>query len=173
MNTPEKITLGKPVMSAHNSIRLEDGEPFLWEVNGMEGVCIRMERGIEERYYVTDEGRDRPASEHPWYATVEAALDSLRFRKKRIYVGKSWYPKDVPPLERRLQVEFWEKPKSARYYETAWAAEADCQSIFRRGIETKLPDGRTRVLTDFKVEQIGPKEYVIYCEDPFRQGNKK
>lgn len=170
-----EVTLGKPVMSMHGSRRLADGEPFLWSVNRqigtatepIEGIFIHLNRGLEDRYYVTDERRDRPASEQPWYPTIEAALESIRSRKKRVYVGRSWYPKDVPPRERRLQVEFREKPEAANYYETEQDAEADCVSIFRRGIETKLRDGRNRTLEDFKVEQIGSKKFVIYCEDPF------
>jgi len=67
-------------MWMRNGVRMEDGEPFLWEVNGAEGVRIQLHRGLEDRYYITDEAGKVPAPEHPWYPTVEAALESIRSR---------------------------------------------------------------------------------------------
>lgn len=77
-----EITLGEPIAWSRSGVRMGTGTPLQWEVNGLDGVFVYLLSGIEDRYYITDEGRNKPASEHPWYPTADAALDSLRSRGK-------------------------------------------------------------------------------------------
>ncbi len=159
----------KEVAWIRDGLTGKTGTPCQWKVEGLDKeVFIYERRGRPSAFYITDESTKR-AADQPSYASLDEALASIQSRPvpRKVYVGRTWYPKDVPVERHRLQVEFQYKPENAGYYETWQDAENDCISIFRKGIHIELPSGGRRIVEDFKVEQLGSREFVIFCEDPF------
>jgi len=172
METRDKITLGKPVMRMHNGVRLEDGEPFLWEVNGAEGVCIRLDRGLEDRYYLTDERGEGSASAQPCYGSLEEALASVRARVdetwSKAYITKFKYTEDKSaPSGKVLDVWFDSHQENAGHYSTQGQAETEMGLIRLHEVTIDSCEGGRHVLRKFGVEQRKPDEFVIFCEGPF------
>jgi len=86
----------------------------------------------------------------------------------KAYIARSWYPKESEPDRHHLQVKFTSRPEYAAYYETRQEAENDCAVIFNAAdIEIDSSAGGRYTLSDFRVEERGPKEFVIFCEGPF------
>jgi hypothetical protein len=75
-----EITIGEPVAWLRSGRVFGTGEPYQWSVNGVDSVFVYRLRGLEDRWYITDEGREKRASERPHYPTREAAIESLRSR---------------------------------------------------------------------------------------------
>ncbi|MFZ0802880.1 MAG: hypothetical protein WAN70_12020 [Terriglobales bacterium] len=130
METREKVTLGKPVMRMSGSIRMDEGEPFLWEVNGAESVRIKLDRGLKDWYYITDEMGEGSASAQPRYASLEEALASVQARIdgtwSKAYITKIKYTEDkTAPSGKVLDVWFDSHQKNAGHYATSEQAEIE------------------------------------------------
>jgi hypothetical protein len=91
----------------------------------------------------------------------------------KAYVHRTEYRRE-PPAERNTRdVWFTTNPKDALYYETREEAESDALVIFEHSnIKLNLIGGLKHPLKDFRVEELGPKEFVIFCEGPFAIAEK-
>jgi len=67
------------------------------------------------------------------------------------------------------EVQFTFKPDYARCYETRQDAENERVVFLSDGIEIDSSEGGKVTVKNFRVEQRGPKQFVISCEGPFIQ----
>ena len=87
---------------------------------------------------------------------LKAYVTSTKYREK---------PKEESHI---LDVWFDSRVEKAAYYPTREEAECDCKVIFERGnIQIDTAEEWKHTLKDFRVEQYGPREFVIFCEGPF------
>ena len=65
--------------------------------------------------------------------------------------------------------DFWvtTDPKKALPYETRYAAASDCVLFERCPIVIDSSEGGKHSCTGWKVEELSPKEFVIFCVAPF------
>lgn len=85
----------------------------------------------------------------------------------KAYVHSTKYRPE--PAERFIR-DVWFTPnrENAMYYETRQTAESDAVIIFERGnFQIDTLQGLKHTLSNFRVEERGPKEFVIFCEGPF------
>jgi len=86
----------------------------------------------------------------------------------KAYITRSKY-REEPKEERHiLDVWFDSRSENAAYYETREEAESDAHAIFeRKDIVIGSSEGGKHTLKNFRVEERGPREFVIFCEGPF------
>lgn len=60
-------------------------------------------------------------------------------------------------------------PNRAAVWDTKQEAENDCTAIFNRfGIDILASNGGTYLCRNFVVEERGAREFIVFCEAPFR-----
>jgi hypothetical protein len=69
-----------------------------------------------------------------------------------------------------IDLRFRSNAKDARLFKSEMDAQAQCEIFSKSNVVITSNEGGTYTLREFKVEQLGPKQFVIVCEGPFLHG---
>jgi hypothetical protein len=97
---------------------------------------------------------------------MSSAQREKKHKMLKAYISH-WKRREKP--EERHIVDFWvtTDPKKAAPYETKQEAENDCVLFERFPILIASSEGGTHTCTGWKVEELAPKEFVVFCVAPF------
>jgi hypothetical protein len=88
----------------------------------------------------------------------------------RGYITGKWPKPGAPGWE---DFSFDSLPEDAWSCESREEAESECSHLNLKGITIPSAHGGTHMLSDFRVEEVEPGKFAIYCEGPFIQRQRK